>query len=147
MRTHLTALLVLACSTSACGTHVPEHTVWLVSDCNGPERAGLFRFPATNFVTTCSGEEWGDCSTSSAVASQISGELEVQRLELEGYEYSGPFAYRVRFDYPADAPPRAEYGVLDYIECRWSTSDEHDEVGEVQDCYRSQCQAQLSVVD
>ncbi len=147
MRTRLVVLFVLCCSTSACGADVPAHTVQIVSNCNGPERVGLFRFPESNFDTSCSGDGW-DCESSSPVADRISGDLEVRRLRLEGFEHSGPFAYWVTFDRPENDIAPYPYEWVDFIQCRWFTyDDQHDEVGERHDCFYSRCSAELSIVD
>jgi hypothetical protein len=130
-------------SVSACGTDVPEHDIRIVSNCNGEERSGVFHFEAENF-SSCG--EW-DCGADIVTARQISGDLETTRVWLEGFEHSGASAYWVAFDRAEGVPVPERYDFLDFVECRWSTSDDHhDEVGERVDCFYGECWAELDRV-
>jgi hypothetical protein len=132
----------------ACGHDVPEHDVVITSDCNGPVRSGRFHFDALDFETSCSGGILsGSCSTNVGIGKQISGDLEVDQLILEGLEEFGPSRYVLTL--PRDQEPMAtDLDLHPFIWCGWYVNESLEpEEGKRQDCYYSPspCWAALDV--
>ena len=135
MRGQGTALL-LAFLAGGCGDpDVPEHRVLVSTDCNGAPQSARFRFPETDFETSCSGGILsGTCTTDKSVGVKQSGDLEVESFVLSGLEETGPVRY--------------ELILLDGTWCGWSVNAELEpDEGPVTRCYYSDslCSAELDV--
>jgi hypothetical protein len=119
---------------------VPEHDVFVSSDCSGASQSARFRFPETDFETSCSGGILsGWCTTNESVGVKQSGDLEVESFVLTGLEETGPQRYELTL--PEDDGGHGAW-------CGWyvNASLEPTE-GAVTKCYFGEvlCYAELSV--
>jgi hypothetical protein len=132
----LLGLLALGCS----DPDVPEHDVFVSSDCSGVSQNARFRFPDTDFETNCSGSLLsGWCTTNEAVGVKKSGDLEVERFVITGLEESGPQRYELTL--PDDDGGRGTW-------CGWYVNEGLELTeGPVTKCYYSSapCSAELRV--
>jgi hypothetical protein len=128
--------LVVGCS----DPDVPEHDVFVSSDCSGVSQSARFRFPETDFETNCSGGILsGWCTTNESVGVKRSGDLEVERFVLTGLEESGPQRYELTL--PDDEGGKGTW-------CGWYVdADLQPTEGAVTQCYygSAPCSAEIDV--
>ncbi len=132
----LVGLLALSCS----DPDVPEHEVFVSSDCSGTSESARFRFPETDFETNCSGGILsGSCTTNRSVGVKLSGDLAVESFVLTGLEETGPQRYELTL--PDEQGGRGTW-------CGWYVNAELEPTeGAVTQCYfgAALCYAELDV--
>ena len=137
----LRVVLAVICVTFGCAHDVPEHDVVVSSDCSGTLQSGRFHFEAWDYDQYCSGD-WlnGSCQDDDEPASKLSGDLEPERLVLQGYEGEGASRYVLWLN-----PPVAGDAL---IWCGWYTTEDLElKEGSHAACFFSEtpCSADLRV--